>query len=132
MTAKSLFGYCGLLLMLTGCGPNGGSPGFLRSYGTIYGGLALTTPPLNTILFGPCEEEFGMDPSRKANCELHHKLMGGEAPWVTRQKYFAATAYQPGELQCTQTRGQVAECAVVSGPPHQPPYIAAPNNLKSE
>ncbi|HTY68640.1 MAG TPA: hypothetical protein VMH36_18450 [Alphaproteobacteria bacterium] len=123
MPTKPLLACCGLLFLLSGCNnPVAVGAGF----------LAPTTPPLNTIVFGPCEEEFAMDPSRKANCELHYRLWGGEAPWVTRQKYFAATAYQPGELQCTQTRGQVAECAVVSGPPHQPPYIAAPNNLKSE
>lgn len=120
MAAKSLLAYCGMLLALSGC---------TAAYGTSAG---LTMPPINTVLFGPCEEEFGMDPARKANCELHYRLWGGEAPWVTRQKYYAATAYQPGELQCTRTRGEVVECAVVSGPPHQPPDIAAPNNLPSQ
>ncbi len=128
MLTRNMIACCGLLLALGAC--EGHS---LYQPGVDYGvSAALTMPPINTILFGPCNEEFGMPASRKADCELHYKLWGGEAPWVTRQKYFAATAYQPGELQCTQTRGQVAECAVVSGPPHQPPYIAAPNNLKSE
>src|SRR6185437_7683037 len=118
MPTKILPACCGLLFLLTGCqSPVGVGAAFLGP----------TTPPLNTILFGPCEEEFGMDPSRRANCEIHYKLWGGEAPWVTREKYFAATAYQPGELQCTRTRGDVVECAVVSGPPKQPPYIVAPN-----
>ena len=128
MTTRSLLACCaGLLFALAGCGNTIQSQGFV--YGT---SAALTMPPLNTILFGPCPEEFGMPESRRANCELHYKLWGGEAPWVVRKNYYAATAYQPGELECTRTRGDVAECSVVSGPPHQPPYIAAPNNLKSE
>jgi hypothetical protein len=128
MTIRSLLACCGgLLLALAGCGPT------IQSQGVAYGvPAALTMPPLNTILFGPCEEEFGMPESRKADCELHYKLWGGEAPWIARQKYFAATAYQPGELTCTRTLGKVAECSVVTGPPHQPPYVVAPNNLQSE
>jgi len=120
MPIKTLFACGGLLLLLPGC---------VAAYGT---GAALTMPPINTVLLGPCREEFGMPDSRKADCELHYKLLGEEAPWVERQKYFAATAYQPGELQCTRTRGEVVDCSVVSGPPHQPPYIVAPNTLRSE
>lgn len=126
MTTKSLLAGCGLLALLTGCTAE-------HSIGAVYGGgLAVTTPPLNTILFGSCEEEFGMPTSRRANCELHYHLLGEDAPWEAREKYFAATAYQPGELQCTRTRGEIVDCAVVSGPPHQPPYVVAPNNLGSE
>lgn len=125
MTAKSLFAGCCLLLLLTGCS-KGGGPSFGAAYG---GGLALTTPPVNTILFGPCNEEFGMPDSRKADCELHYHLLGQDAPWEARAKYLDATAYQPGELSCTRTRGKIVDCVVVSGPPHSPPYIAAPNNL---
>jgi hypothetical protein len=129
MTTKSLLAGCGLLLSLTACGHTIQSQGF--DYGV---GAALTMPPFNTVLFGPCEEEFGMPDSRRANCEWHYKLFGfgKEAPWVERQKYYAATAYQPGELSCTRTRGELVDCSVVSGEPHRPPYVAAPNNLRSE
>lgn len=125
MTARSLLlACCCLLPLLAGCGPSA------TSFTTVYvGGGALAMPPLNTILFGPCHEEFGMDDARKANCELYYRVRGEEAPWVARQKYLDATAYQPGELSCTRTRGKIVECSVVSGPPHSPPYIVAPNNL---
>lgn len=127
MTTKSLLACCGLLALLTGCG--GGA--VMHGPAPYAAGLAVATPPLNTILFG-CGEEFGMPDSRRADCELHYHLTGRLAPWEERERYYAATAYQPGELQCTRTRGEVVDCAVVSGPPHRPPYIVAPNNLRSE
>jgi hypothetical protein len=123
MPMKTLLAGCGLLFLLSGCN------------NPIAVGAAVlvpTTPPVNTVLTGPCKEEFGMPDSRRANCELYYWIRGEDAPWVARQKYYAATAYQPGELECTRTRGEIAECSVVSGPPHQPPYIVAPNTLKSE
>lgn len=128
MTTKSLLACCGMLALLTGCG--GGA--LMHGPAPYAAGLAVATPPLNTILFGSCEEEFGMPASRRADCELHYHLTGRLAPWEEREKYYAATTYQPGELQCTRTRGELVDCSVVSGPPHQPPYVVAPNNLGSE
>lgn len=125
MTMRSWLACCGMLALLTGCGHSWSNPAPYAA------GLALATPPLNTIIFG-CDEEFGMPDSRRANCELHYHLTGRLAPWEEREKYYAATAYRPGELQCTRTRGALVECAVVTGPPKQPPYIVAPNNLGSE
>ncbi len=122
MTTRTLVACCALLALLPGC----------DSIGLVYGGgLAVTTPPVNTVLFG-CDEEYGMPDSRRHNCELHYHLTGRDAPWEARAKYYAATEYQPGELQCTRTRGEVVDCSVVTGPPKRPPYIVAPNNLRSE
>lgn len=126
MTTRSLLACCGMLALLSGCGHAGENP---APYAV---GLAIATPPLNTIIFGPCREEFGMPDSRRADCELYYRVRGEDAPWVAREKYYAATAYRPGELQCTRTRGEIVDCAVVTGPPHRPPYIVAPNNLGSE
>ena len=127
MTIKSLFACCGVLALLTGCG------GHTWSNPAPYAaGLALATPPVNTIVFGPCQEEFGMPDSRRADCNLYYWIRGEDPPWVAREKYYAATAYRPGELQCTRTRGEIVECSVVSGAPKNPPYIVAPNNMGSE
>ncbi len=127
MTTKSLLACCGMLALLTGCGG-----GAVMHGPAIYGaGLAVATPPLNTIIFG-CDEEYGMPDSRRHNCELHYHLTGRLAPWEERERYYAATTYLPGELQCTRTRGKIVDCSVVDGPPKRPPYIAAPNNLGSE
>jgi hypothetical protein len=138
---KSLAACCALLaVLLTGCNWTLNATEQLGRYGPaqLYvGALALSTPPVNTIVFGPCREEFGMPDSRRANCELHYRLVSPvtgqpEAPWEQRAKAYAATAYQPGELTCWRTLGQISECAVVNGPPRVAPYIAAPNTLGSE
>ncbi len=127
---------CALLLLVAACSEppdhitaNLGRNGTAALY---WAAFHLSTPPLNTIVFGPCDEEFGMPDTRKANCELHYRLYGQVSPWEQRRAVMAATAYQPGELACWRTRGEIAECAVVSGPPHLAPRIVAPNNLGSE
>lgn len=125
MTTRPLLACCGLLALLCGCGHTIGTPPFDAA------GLALTMPPLNTVIFG-CDDEFSMPDSRRKDCELHYHLTGRDAPWEAREKYLAATAYKPSELQCTRTIGQNVDCTVVSGPPHSPPWIAAPNNLGAE
>lgn len=134
---KSLWACCALLALLTACDlPHGTDFGKHGPAGLYIGALALTTPPVNTVVFGPCREEFGMPDSRRANCELHHLLLspvtGHLAPWEERRAMMAATAYQPGELACWRTLGKIAECAVVTGPPKIAPYIVAPNTLGSE
>lgn len=125
MTMRSLLACGGLLALLTGCGK---SIGTMPTYAAA---LTLAMPPVNTVIFG-CDEEFAMPEAVRKDCELHYHLTGRDAPWEVREKYLAATAYQPGELQCTRTLGQNVDCAVVSGPPHSPPWVAAPNNLGSE
>jgi len=127
---------CGLLLLLAACSEdidhvsaNLGRNGTAALYWTAF---HLSTPPANTIIFGPCREEFGMPDTRQANCDLHYRLWGQVSPWEERRAMMAATAYQPGELTCWRTLGKLAECGVVSGPPHVAPRIVAPNNLGSE
>ncbi len=127
MTIKSLVACGALMTVLSACSGKAPMHG-LAPYAV---GLALATPPLNTIIFG-CDEEFGMPDSRRKDCELHYHLTGRDAPWEVRAKYLAATSYQPGELSCTRTRGQNVDCSVVSGPPHSPPWVATPNNLGGE
>jgi hypothetical protein len=138
MTIKHLLAACGAVASLTAC-----SSGFvpdphfeyqLSSMGpTPYvAALALATPPANQIVFGPCNEEFGMPDSRSANCKLYYRIRRQTSPWEQRKAEFAAAAYKPGELTCWRTLGEISECAVVSGPPKRPPAIVSPNNLHSE
>lgn len=87
--------------------------------------LALTTPPVNQILLGPCEPEFAVPDGRRANCNIHHKLYGTIPPWREAQIRAQMMAYGPGELQCWKTLG-VAECIVVAGPA-RPVNTIAPN-----
>lgn len=124
---RSLLACTAILTLLSGCG--GGA--VMHGPTPFAIGLAVATPPLNTIIFG-CDDEFGMPDSRRKDCELHYHLTGRDAPWEVQQKYLAATEYQPGELQCTRTRGKIVDCVVVSGAPRRPSWIAAPNNLGSE
>jgi hypothetical protein len=136
---KSFGACCALLALLTGCLPSGSDFHTEHTSGaTVFyvAGLALTTPPVNTIVFGPCREEFGMPDSRRANCELRaliaSPVTGHRTPWEERAKFYAATDYQPGELTCWRTLGKIAECAVVTGPPRRAPYLVQPNTLGSE
>ncbi len=87
-------------------------------------GLILSTPPVNTMLFGPCREEFMMPDGRRSQCDTYAKLYG-ETLAVERNKANGqAMAYQPGELQCWRTLGFKTECVVAAGAP-RPTYINA-------
>ncbi len=97
----------------------------------IYVSTATTTPPLNTIVFGPCGDEFSMPDSRRGNCDLYYALRRKESPWAQREAAVRAAAYQPGELRCWRTLGGKAECEAV-GPLRTPPALVSPNNMKSE
>lgn len=77
--------------------------------------MALATPPLNNIIFGPCENEFGMPDSRRANCELYYKARRQTSPWQQTAARAQAMSYGPGELQCWRTIGS-AECTALAGP----------------
>ena len=129
MTIKFLLACGGALVLLAGCGAG---TAVMHGPTPYAAALGLATPPLNTIVTGPCQEEFGMPDSRRANCNLYYWIRGEDSPWEAREKYYAATTYLPGELQCTRTRGKIVDCTVVDGPPKKPPYIVAPNNLGSE
>lgn len=133
MNTKVLLACCGLAPFLAACDFNATDTfGKHGPAGFYVGALALSTPPVNTVLFGPCTEEFGMPDSRRANCNTYYWLHMAQSPWDERKAAYDAAAYQPGELQCSRTRGEIVDCMVITGPPHLPPRIAAPNNLGSE
>jgi hypothetical protein len=130
--------HCGVLIVsLAGCAdrdPGIGYTSFANGhyrYAPLFGFMGATTPPLNTILLGPCNEEFGMPDPRRANCELYYRARGTTAPWQQRQAALQAATYAPGELRCWRTLGGIAECET-PGPLRTPPALVSPNNLKSE
>ncbi len=132
----SLAACCGVLVLATGC--SGGGTNFTQTFGrsgTAFGyagALAMAVPPANTVIFGPCKEEFGMPDSRRNSCELYYRVRGEASPWDQRQTYYQETNYQPGQLTCWRTLGKITECGTVSGTPNRPPAIVVPNNLGSE
>lgn len=87
-------------------------------------GLILATPPVNTIAFGPCTEEFMAPEGRRAQCELYHQIRSQTSPVEQIKANGQAMAYQPGELQCWRTLGFKTECVVVAGAP-RPNYLNA-------
>ncbi len=90
------------------------------------GSIFLATPPVNTILFGPCREEFGMSVDKKGTCNLYYAVRSQTAPWDRTAANAQQMAYQPGELQCSRTLGGRTECYVISGTP-RPVNLIAPN-----
>jgi len=90
--------------------------------------LVLSTPPVNTILFGPCREEFMMPEGRAAQCELYHKIRSETSAAERNKAIGQAMAYQPGELVCQRTLGFKTECVVISGAP-RPIYLNAPPSM---
>lgn len=98
-------------------GPNSGPPLI---------GLILATPPMNTILFSSCRQEFAMDDYKQSLCDLNHKLRGTTPPWERTAAEARLMSYQPGELQCARTLGGVTDCRVVQGLP-RPATLVAPN-----
>ena len=137
---RSLLGWCAMCALLGACSTPPGNPihnfehNVTKQTPVFYvAALALMTPPLNTMVFGPCEDEFGMPDGRRTNCNIYYYFVRHEAPpWEQRKFDYATAAYKPGELQCWRTRGNVAECSVVSGPPHMAPSIVAPNNMGAQ
>jgi hypothetical protein len=86
---------------------------------------ALSTPPVSNILYGPCTAEFDMPESRRANCDLYHRVRGRSTPWAETAARAQTMAYGPGELQCWRTLG-TSECIAIAGPP-RPVNMVAPN-----
>lgn len=78
--------------------------------------LAVTTPPLKQVLFGPCNDEFGMPEARRESCDLYYKVRMRSSPWGEATARAQAMNYGPGELQCWRTLG-TAECVAIGGPP---------------
>jgi hypothetical protein len=122
----------GLVALLGGCSSEkvadylNTSKGRVEHPNTIlpFTGLVLTTPPVGTILFGPCKEEFMMPEGRRAQCEQYAKLYGETSAVERNRANGHAMAYQPGELQCWRTLGFKTECVVVAGAP-RPSYLNA-------
>ena len=90
------------------------------------GTLALSTPPLNQMVFGPCTDEFGMPESRRANCDIYYWVRNRNSPWVEAAAAERANSYPQEALQCQRTLGGVVECAPLSGRAHAP-RLLAPN-----
>lgn len=88
--------------------------------------LILATPPINTIAFGSCKQEFAMDDYKRNLCELNHKLRGTTPPWERIAAEGRVMSYQPGDLQCTRTLGAVPDCRLISGMP-RPVTLVSPN-----
>jgi hypothetical protein len=91
-----------------------------------FGTLALATPPLNQVVFGPCTEEFGMPESRRGSCDLYYSIRNRNSPWVEAAAAERANSYPQEALQCQRTLGGVAECVPLSGRAHAP-RLLAPN-----
>lgn len=89
-------------------------------------GLILSTPPVNTWLFGPCKEEFMIPDGRREQCELHAKLRDQTSVVERKRAAAQAAAYQPGELVCQRTLGFKTECVIVSGAPRPIQLHASP------
>jgi hypothetical protein len=91
----------------------------------VWATLALSTPPLNNIIFGPCSDEFDMPVSRRANCDLYYKVRGRPSPWAETEAAAKVYGYAPTELYCRRTIG-TAECVPLSGQARAP-VLLAPN-----
>jgi hypothetical protein len=89
-------------------------------------GIAISTPPANNIIFGPCNDEFGMPDSRRENCNVYYFIRGRESPWAQKAAAAQANAYPPQNLYCQRTVGGLAECMVIRGAAHAP-LMMAPN-----
>lgn len=88
--------------------------------------LILTAPPVNTIVFRSCRDEFAMDEYKRSLCEVNHKLRGTTPAWERAAAEARLMSYQPGELQCARTLGGITDCRVIQGMP-RPVTLIAPN-----
>jgi len=101
--------------------PNSGPTSFIP-----LAGLVLSTPPINTLAFSSCRDEFAMDHYKRSLCEVNHKLRGTTPEWERIAAAARLMSYQPGELQCARTLGGITDCRMVQGMP-RPVTLIAPS-----
>lgn len=88
-------------------------------------GVIMSTPPYNTLLFGPCKDEFALPDSRRGTCDLYYKIRGRPAPWAETETNAVVREYPSADLFCQRTLGGSPECYALRGD-IRPPQLNGP------